>query len=148
MKAKEFLNQVKKWDTIIENKMIERQQWKDIAMSTTAQGTNITINGIIQSMERVQSTANPQKMADAINRYVDIEKEINQCIDALVDAKKEVVGVIEQLATTEYDILHKVYVQHLTLYDVADKYNKTYSWVTTVHGRALKNVQNILNERG
>lgn len=148
MKAKEFLNQVKKWDTIIENKMIERQQWKDIAMSTTATGTNITINGIIQSMERVQSTANPQKMADAINRYVDIEKEINQCIDALVDAKKEVVSVIEQLATTEYDILHKVYVQHLTLYDVADKYNKTYSWVTTVHGRALKNVQNILNERG
>lgn len=148
MKAKEFLNQVKKWDTIIENKMIERQQWKDIAMSTTAQGTNITINGIIQSMERVQSTANPQKMADAINRYVDIEKEINQCIDALVDAKKEVVGVIEQLAATEYDILHKVYVQHLTLYDVADKYNKTYSWVTTVHGRALKNVQIILDERG
>lgn len=138
MNAKEFLRQIKKLDRLIENKLIEIQRWKDIANNTTA-----TLSG-----ERVQSSGNPQKIADAICRYIDLEREINQDIDKLVDTKKDVIGVIEQLNATEYDIIHKIYVQHLTLEDVADAYDRTYSWATTIHGRALKHVQNILNKRG
>ena len=138
MNAKEFLRQIKKLDRLIENKLIEIQRWKDIANNTTA-----TLSG-----ERVQSSGNPQKIADAIGRYIDLEREINQDIDKLVDAKKDVIGVIEQLNATEYDVMHKIYVQYLTLEDVADAYDRTYSWVTTIHGRALKHVQNILNKRG
>jgi hypothetical protein len=33
------------------------------------------------------------------------------------------------------------------LLDVAIACERTYSWVTTVHGRALKNVQEILDAR-
>lgn len=138
MNAKEFLRQIKKLDRLIENKLIEIQRWKDIANNTTANLTG----------ERVQSSGNPQKIADAIGRYIDLEREINQDIDNLVDTKKDVIGVIEQLNATEYDIIHKIYVQHLTLEDVADAYDRTYSWATTIHGRALKHVQNILNKRG
>ena len=138
MNAKEFLRQIKKLDRLIENKLIEIQRWKDIANNTTA-----TLSG-----ERVQSSGNPQKIADAIGRYIDLEREINQDIDELVEAKKDVISVIEQLNATEYDIIHKIYVQYLTLEDVADAYDRTYSWATTIHGRALKHVQNILNKRG
>ena len=138
MNAKDFLRQIKKLDKLIENKLIEIQRWKDIANNTTA-----TMSG-----ERVQSSGNPQKIADAIGRYIDLEREINQDIDKLVDAKKDVIGVIEQLNATEYDVMHKIYVQYLTLEDVADAYDRTYSWVTTIHGRALKHIQNILNKRG
>lgn len=138
MNAKEFLRQIKKLDRLIENKLIEIQRWKDIANNTTA-----TLSG-----ERVQSSGNPQKIADAICRYIDLEREINQDIDKLVDAKKDVISVIEQLNATEYDITHKIYVQYLTLEDVADAYDRTYSWATTIHGRALKHIQNILNKRG
>ena len=138
MNAKDFLRQIKKLDRLIENKLIEIQRWKDIANNTTA-----NLSG-----ERVQSSGNPQKIADAIGRYIDLEREINQDIDKLVDTKKDVIGVIEQLNATEYDIIHKIYVQYLTLEDVADAYDRTYSWATTIHGRALKHVQNILNKRG
>ena len=138
MNAKEFLRQIKKLDKLIENKLIEIQRWKDIANNTTA-----NLSG-----ERVQSSGNPHKIADAIGRYIDLEREINQDIDNLVDTKKEVISVIEQLDVTEYDVLHKIYVQYLTLDDVADAYDMSYSWATTIHGRALKHVQNILNRRG
>lgn len=138
MNAKEFLRQIRKLDKLIENKLIEIQRWKDIANNTTA-----NLSG-----ERVQSSGNPHKIADAIGRYIDLEREINQDIDNLVDTKKEVISVIEQLDVTEYDVLHKIYVQYLTLDDVADAYDMSYSWVTTIHGRALKHVQNILNRRG
>ena len=137
MNAKDFLRQPEKLDRMIENKLIEKQQWKTIAMGTSSHSDG----------ERVQSSGSQQKMADAIARYVDIEAEIDGCIDTLVETKKEVISVIERLNTTEYDILHKVYVQYKSLYEVAELYDKTYSWVTTVHGRALKNVQEILDQK-
>ena len=117
--------------------MIECAQWRSIATGTTAQ----------MGGERVQSSGSQQKMADAVDRYVDIENEIDKFIDKLVDKKKDVISVIEHLNATEYDILHKVYVQYFTLDEVAEMYEKTYSWATTVHGRALRNVQKILDSR-
>lgn len=137
MNAKEFLRQVKKLDRLIENKMIEVQQWKEIAENTTA-----TLSG-----ERVQSTHNPHRIADAIGRYIDLEAEIKRDIDALIATKKDVIEVIEQLNADEYDVVHKIYVQFLTYDETAYICKQSKSWVTTAHGRALKHVQRILNER-
>lgn len=136
--AKDFLKRLKKLDVLIENKLIEKEQWKAIAMNVTS-GKH--------DSEKVQSTGNPQKMADAVIKCMEIEEEIDQYIDRLVDAKREVISVIEQLNPIQYDVLHKVYVQYKSFYDVSNDYDKSKSWVTTVHGRALKNVQNILDER-
>lgn len=138
MKAKEFLLQLKKLDVMITNKLIEKEQWKLIASGTTAM-----VGG-----ERVQSSGSQQKMADAVVRYINIEQEIDMVIDTLVDAKKDVISVIEQLNPTEYDVLHKIYVQYMSLSDVADMYDdKKYSAITTIHGRGIKHVQDILDRR-
>ena len=96
--------------------------------------------------ERVQTSGNNQKMADAIVKCVDMESEIDKLIDELIDTKKAVIATIEKLySPTEYKILHMRYIQHISLTDIADKLNKEYSWVTTTHGRALKSVQRLLN---
>ena len=145
--AQAFLKQLKKLDKMIENKMIEKRQWMSIAMGTTSGGQSVKINGVLHNMEKVQSSGSQQKMADAVVRYVEIEKEIDRCIDKLVDTKNDVISVIEQLDVIEYDLIHKMYVQYFTLYEIAEQYDKTYSWATTVHGRALKNIQKILEER-
>lgn len=137
MNARDFLKQPKKLDKMIENKLNEKEQWKSIATGTTA-----PLGG-----ERVQSSGSQQKMADAVARFIDIEKEIDECIDNLVDTKKDVIAVIEQLNASEYDLLHKVYVQFFTLQEVADLYEKSISWAKTIHKRGLKNVQRILDDR-
>lgn len=137
MKAKDFLRQIKKLDKLIENKLVEIQQWKDIA-------TNSTTN---MSGEGGSSTPNPHKTADAICKYMDLEIEMQKDVDALIKAKKEIIEVIEQLNATHYDVLHKIYVQNFTLQDVASLYQRDYGWATTVQGRALKNVQRILDKR-
>ncbi len=147
MKAKEYLRQIEKLDTLIKNKMTERIKWEDIACSVTPQSQSVTVKrkGKLQreNMESVQSSGNPQKMSNAIERYIDIEKEI----DSLFETKKDILSVIEQLEVSEYDLLHKAYVQYIELTDIATMLDKSYSWVTTVHGRALKSVQKILDER-
>lgn len=137
MNAKEFLKQIRKLDKLIENKLAEVQQWKDIATNTSPNMTG----------ERVQSSGNPHKMSDAIGRYIDLEREINQDIDKLVDAKKDVISVIEQLNATEYDVIHKIYVQYLTFDEVAYACKHSRSWATTIHGMALKHIQELLDKR-
>lgn len=137
MKAREFLRQVYKLDCMVANKLAEKRQWQEIAAGASPQTTG----------ERVQSSGNPQRMADAIGRYIDIEREIDECIDRLVDVKREVLGVIEQLNATEYDVLHQLYIQGKTLQEVADKKGRSYSNIATIHGRALQSVQHILDGR-
>ena len=137
MKAQEFLKQIKKLDKLIENKLAEVQRWKEIANNTT----------VNMSGERVQSTGNHDTIANAICTYLDLEREIKQCVDELIEKRKDILNVIEQLPATEYDILHKIYVQGFTLQEVASLYDRRYEWATTTQGRALKHVQNILNKR-
>ena len=137
MRAKDFLSQIRKLDRMIVNKRIEIRQLKEIANNNTGDMTG----------EKVQSSGNPQRIAEAIVKYVDLEREIFQDINKLIDARRDVISVIEQLNTVEYDVLHKLYVQNFTFQDVATVYDRTYSWATTIHGRALKHVQQILNER-
>ena len=132
--AKEFLSQVKKLDLMIKNKLIEKQQWKDIALGITA-----NMDG-----ERVQSSGSQQKMSDAIVKCIDMETEINSLVDKLIDTKREVIYTIEQLESpTQYNVLHMIYIQDKTLQEVADEYNMSYDWAATTHGRALKNVREI-----
>lgn len=135
--SKNYLRQVERLDARIKNKLIERQQWKDIALGITA-----NMGG-----EKVQSSGSQQKMADAIVKCVDMESEINSLIDELISAKKEVISTIERLdSPTEYDVLHKRYIQYMTLQEIADDYGRDYTTITTCHGRALKNVQVLLDK--
>ena len=138
MDAKEYLKQPGRLDLRIKNKLIEKQQWKEIALGITA-----NMDG-----KRVQSTsATKSKMADAVDRCVDMEAEIDRLIDEMINTKKEVIHTIEQLdSATEYNVLHMRYIQYLSLQEIADHYHRDYGWVTTTHGRALKSVQDILDK--
>lgn len=136
--AKSYLRQVEKLDAKIKNKLIERQQWRDIALGITS-----SIGG-----ERVQSSGSQQKMADAINKCLDMESEIDGLIDELIAVKQDVIRTIEKLdSPTEYDLLHKRYIQYIELKEIAESSGKEYTTITTTHGRALKNVQRILDRK-
>ena len=100
------------------------------------------------SGERVQSSGAKSKMADAIDKCVDMEQEIDSLIDMLIEVKREVIQTIEKLeSAVEYDVLHMRFIQHKTLEEIADHYGRSYDWVTTTQGRAFVNVQKILNAR-
>ena len=136
-KAQIFLEKIESYNILIRNKLIEHQQLKDLALSITA---NI-------GSEKVQGTGSQSRMAEAIDRCVDIETEITAIIEKFLDEKRNIVSTIEKLdSPTEYNLLHMRYVQGISLSDIADELQKEYTWVTTTHGRALKNLQNILNK--
>ena len=136
--AQSYLERAEMVDSIITNKLIEKKQWRDIALGITA-----NMDG-----ERVQSSGSPSKMADAVNRCIDMEAEIDGLVDRLIDTKREIVATIEQLESPyEYRLLHLRYIQYVDLVDIAERWDKEYTAITTAHGRALAHVQEILDRR-
>lgn len=136
--VKEYLNRAKKLEKMIANKTAEVEQWKSVATGVTAQLGN----------ERVQSSGSQQKMADAVGRYIDIENEIKKEINALYAARKNIISMIEKLNAEEYDILHKHYIQYMEFGEIADVLDRSYSLITTIHGKALRNLIAILEKEG
>lgn len=132
-----FLKQLDKLNAIIENKRVEKARWRDMALSITGHSDG----------ERVQSSGNKQKMADAVIEYSDIDAEIGREIIAAELAKREIIKTIERLEAKEYDVLHKIYFQHLTAKEIAAARNRSVSWVRDTHSQALKSLQLILDER-
>ena len=136
-KAQEYLEQVDKLNAMIENKAAEVEQWRGVAFGITSNSEG----------ERVQSSGSKQKMADAVERVIDLQAEINALIDRLIDTKQEIIRTIELLNATEYDVIHKRYIQGMTFDEIGAAKHKSKSWATTVHGRALQNLNLILDER-
>lgn len=149
MNARDFLGQLKKLNKQIENKQMEKEQWETIAQSTTSGGKSVLVKVKdryeLQNMERVQSSGNPQKMADAIAEVVEIQKEIDRYIMRLREKKTEIVAVIEQLDNPlHYSVLHKHYVQFKSFVEIAREEHYSYPYILEIHSNALKNVQKIL----
>lgn len=136
--AQIYLEQVEKLDAIITNKLIEKQQWKDIALGITA-----NMDG-----ERVQSSGSKDKMGEAVLKCIDIETEIDRLIDKLIDLKKDVIQTIEELySPTEYNVLHMRFIQYKDLQEIADHYGKDYDWAKLTCKRGCDHVQAILNKK-
>ena len=137
MDARAFLESVEKADIIIANKLIEKQQWHDLALSITA-----NMEG-----ERVQSTGAKDKMASAVERCLDMEDEIDRAVDKLAKVKPNVTQVIEQLySPMEYNVLHMRYIQYKSLSDIEERYHKSDGWAKVTCKRATSHVQAILNK--
>lgn len=134
--AQALLERVEMIETLVETKLIEQRQWKDLARSITA-----NMDG-----ERVQTGSGAvSRMEEAVIRCVMVEEEVASAVARLIAEKKAVLQIIEKLySPIEYRVLHMRYIQHIGFADIARKLDKDYSWVTTTHGRALKHVQEIL----
>lgn len=137
MEAKSYLERVRKIDRLIENKMVELEQWRTIAEGTSAK----TIG------ERVQTSKSQHKMEDAVIKIEEIKDSINDIILENMEYKQEVVSTIEKLEPNSYDVLHKIYIQRMLIEQVAIAYNTTIRSVNRKKGKALKQLQGILNER-
>ena len=92
VKARAYLEQIEKWDAVIRNKFIEKEQWLEMATGIVAH-----LDG-----ERVQSSGSQQRMADATDRCIDIDRQI----DELKAKKAEVIATIELLPLDDIDIAY------------------------------------------
>ena len=128
MKAKEYLQQLQRLDTMINQKIKELGDLRLMSQS---------VGGIDYSKERVQSSpSGDAPFVKPVLRMIELEHEIINQIQALQNPK-------------HIDILYKHYVEFKRLEIVAVEMNFTYQYIVELHGTALKEFQltheNLLN---
>jgi hypothetical protein len=137
MDARQYLSQLKRLRSVIENKRAEIEQWKAVAYGITPQ-----TNG-----ERVQSMGKPDKMATAVCNYATIEAELEKQIDEYGETMLEVISVVEQLEDPFYSIIHKHYIENKKFEQISEEVNYSYQYTTEMHRAALGMVQRIIDKR-
>lgn len=133
--AKAYLQQVKLYDTQINNKIEELDRLRTLATKVTT-----VLKGDV-----VSNSGNLDKLGDTVAKIADLQTEINQAVDEYVDKRKEISSVIERVNNADQcRVLHKRYFDYLTWEQIACDMGFTYRNVCYIHGRALQAVTAIL----
>ncbi len=136
MTAKEYLSQVYWLNTIVNNKLEQKEELEALAERTTVDLTEEKVSG------RNRSTS---PMEDAAVKLIDLSHQINDDIDELINLKKEIAGTIKKVGDYRYrTILEMRYLQGKLWEDVARDIGFDKRWVMRLHSRALKEVDEIL----
>ena len=129
MDTKQYLQQISRLDRMINNKLAEISQLRELAMSVSA----------VKNEERVQTTPNFDKIGAAYCKIEEMEEKLDKLIDEFVDKKNLIISQIDKIENeTYYEILFARYIEKKTFEKIADEL--TYSWrqVIRLHGRALQ----------
>ena len=133
MKAKEYLQQLRKLDIIINQKLQELDELKKMG----------GIKCIDYTMEKVQSSQKHcATFENVLIKIIDMENEINTDIDKLVNKRHCIINQINELQNVQYiEILYKRYVEYKDLKKIAKEMEYTYDYIRKIHVKALQNFE-------
>jgi Ribonuclease G/E len=138
MKSKDYLEQIRILDRLINNKLQELEQLEALATKVTS----------VNSGDRVQASGSQDKMADTVIKILELKQEINADIDRLVDLKCEIIPMIDAVQDADLiDVLYKRYIQGKKWEEIALEMHYTFRWVLKLHGRALQKIDMIRKEK-
>ena len=121
-------------DEMINNKLQEVEEWRSkCEYSGTSYGT-----------ERVQSSPASPKVESALDMYISVKQEKMKEIAELEAEKKAIIRDIEKLPPSEYSVIYKRYVQNKSFYQISSELDKSYSWCTWTHSKALEYLQRLM----
>lgn len=129
MDTKQYLQQISRLDRMINNKLAEISQLRELAMSVSA----------VKNEERVQTTPNFDNIGTAYCKIEEMEEKLDKLIDEYVDKKNMIISQIDGIENeTYYEILFARYIEKKTFEKIADEMTYSFRNVTRLHGRALQ----------
>ena len=129
MTAKEYLSQARYLDARINTKIKQLEALNTLATSATS-----VLTGMPHSPNKATS-----KMADIVDKIVDLQAEINRDIDALVDLKGEMRSKLEMVPAEDYKaILEMRYLCFMSWEQIASNLGLSAPYTYKLHDRALK----------
>ena len=138
MTTKEYLCQISRLDRMINNKLSEISQLRELAMSVSA----------ITNEERVQTTPNFDKIGTAYCKIEAMEEKLDKLIDEFVDKKNLIISQIDKIENeTYYEILFARYIEKKTFEKIADEMNYSFRNTTRLHGLALREFERKFGEK-
>ena len=132
MTAKEYLRQYRDADDAINAKLDQIHRLRELATKTTH----------TLAKDRVRASGEQDKVAKIVTKIVDMEREVDECIDGLRSIKREVEDAIAQVPDgSQRKVLILRYINGLRWEEIAVRLNYHYRWVLELHGRGLQTVE-------
>lgn len=129
MTTKEYLSQISRLDRMIENKLTELSQLKDLSQGLSA----------ISYEEKVHTTPNFDRIGTTYCKIEAMEENIDKLIDEYVDKRDKIIEQIDNMEDeTYYDILFSRYIEKKTFEKIATDMHYSFRNTTRLHGKALQ----------
>lgn len=129
METKEYLQQIGRYDRLINNKLVELAQYRSMACSVSA----------VKNDEKVQSSPSHDTMDKIVSKIEQMEKEIDVLVDRYIDNKRTIISQIDSMSDEmTYQILFSRYVEQKTFEKMATEMNYCYKQIIRRHGKALQ----------
>lgn len=138
MTTKQYLKQIERLDLMIENKLSEVYNLKEMAVS---------ISSPVNS-DRVQSSKTYDKIGDKVARLVDLEREIDEIIDNYVNTRRKIISQIDAMENkNSYSILTDVFVKRIPFKEIFIRMKITERRMYTLYRIALKEFEELYGDQ-
>lgn len=139
MTTKEYLSQISRLNRVIENKIIEIKQLKDLYYG---------VKSTAMTEERVQTSPDYDKIGTAFAKIDEMERSLDEEIDRYVDKKNTIIKQIDSIEDeTLYMVLFARYIEKKTFEKIATESNYSFRQITRLHGKALREFEKKYGEK-
>lgn len=129
MDTKQYLLQISRLDRMIQNKLSEISQLREMACSVST----------ITNDERVQSTPNFDKIGTCVAKIDALENRLDEMIDCYLERKNKIISQIDSMENEmHYEVLFAKYIEKKTFEKIAAETNYSFRQILRLHGRALQ----------
>lgn len=128
MRTIEYLQKIQRYEYMIKDKLDEINRLRELCMSIS----------VSTDKENVKSSPNQDKLADAIAKIVDLERETDNLVDGLIDERRRIINQIDAIGnTTYYKLLTCKYVKGMKIREISEETGYSEAYVKELTRNAL-----------
>ena len=129
MTTKDYLNQINRLNMLINNKLTEIAQYRELSCSISA----------VKNEEKVMTSPNQDKIGTNIAKIDEMERKLDEIIDYYIDKKNYIISQIQDIENNNhYKIMFKRYIKKNKNKKIANKTGWCWRQVHRIHAKALK----------
>ena len=137
MKTKDYLSQVNRLNKMINNKLSEISQLRELSVSISAIGND----------EKVQTSPNFDKIGTAIAKIDELENNLDKMIDEYLVKREKIISQIDTMEEESvYQILFSRYIEKKTFEKIATEMEYSWRQIVRLHGKALQQFEKKYGE--
>lgn len=137
MKTKDYLSQVSRLNKMINNKLSEISQLRELSVSISAIGND----------EKVQTSPNFDKIGTAIAKIDELENNLDKMIDEYLVKREMIIAQIDTMEEESvYQILFSRYIEKKTFEKIATEMEYSWRQIVRLHGKALQQFEKKYGE--
>ena len=138
MTTKDYLNQISRLNRMINNKLAEVSQLRELSRSISA----------VKNEERVMSSSDPDKIGTTYAKIDEMECNLDKMIDEYIEKKNLIIGQIDGIEDEKLKkILYLHYVEFISIDKIANILKMTRRGCQKAHGRALIKFEKNIRKR-